>query len=221
LKLEKGKKIAFVGASGSGKSTMLDLLIRFYDPAKGTISIDGNDLRDVDTNSYRSLFGVVSQETILFNDTIENNIKYGCEGAGREDVINAAKQANAYNFIMSQPQGFDTVTGDRGVALSGGERQRVAIARALIRNPKILIFDEATSALDAESEKTVQEAIKNSVEDKTAILVAHRLATIVDSDEIYVFDQGRIVEQGSHEELIEMNGYYRNLYDIQFASKKI
>ncbi len=216
LKLPKNKKVAFVGSSGSGKSTMLDLLIRFYDPISGNISVDGRNIRDLTLESYRSLFGIVAQETVLFNDTVANNIRFGLEDAPMEKIIEAAKMANAYNFIMNLPQKFDTFVGDRGVMLSGGERQRVAIARALLRNPQILVFDEATSALDAESEKIVQEAINNSLQNRTAAIVAHRLATIIDCDEIVVFDKGSIVERGNHQQLIEQNGIYKRLCDIQF-----
>jgi subfamily B ATP-binding cassette protein MsbA len=218
--IPKNKKIAFVGASGSGKSTMLDLIIRFYDPIKGEIKIDDKNIRDLDIIEYRSLFGIVSQENMLFNDTITNNIRYGLETVSEEDIIQAAKKANAYNFIMKMPEGFNTRIGDRGVTLSGGERQRIAIARSLVRNPKILVFDEATSALDAESEKIVQSAINESMKDKTAIIVAHRLATIIDCDEILVFDSGKIIERGNHKDLIKLNGTYSKLYDIQFSEKK-
>ncbi len=216
--LPRNKKIAFVGASGSGKSTMLDLLIRFYDPTAGKILIDGRDVRYLDSKSFRKLFGVVSQETILFNDTVANNIRYGMDEISQEAVIEAAKQANAFNFVMNLPNGFETIIGNRGSTLSGGERQRIAIARALVRNPEILIFDEATSALDAESEKVVQEAIDSSLLKKTAVIVAHRLSTITSCDEIYVFDRGSIVESGTHRELIEKKGYYRKLYDIQYRT---
>lgn len=220
IKLEKTKKIAFVGSSGSGKSTMLDLIIRFYDPTQGEILIDGKNIRDIKLDSYRSLFGIVSQETMLFNDTISNNIRYGFENATMDDIINASKISNAYDFIMKMPNGFDTITGDRGVMLSGGEKQRIAIARALIRNPYILVFDEATSSLDSESEKIVQDAINCSLKDKTAIIVAHRLATIIDCDEIIVFDDGRIAERGTHHHLLALNGIYKKLYDIQFSSQE-
>lgn len=216
LKLPKNKKIAFVGSSGSGKSTMLDLLIRFYDPTSGKITVDGRNIRDLTLESYRSLFGIVAQETVLFNDTVANNIRFGLDDAPMGKIIEAAKMANAYNFIIKLPQGFDTYVGDRGIMLSGGERQRVAIARALLRNPQILVFDEATSALDAESEKIVQEAINNSLQNRTAAIVAHRLATIIDCDEIVVFDRGMIVERGNHQQLIEQNGIYKRLCDIQF-----
>jgi subfamily B ATP-binding cassette protein MsbA len=221
LNLTKGKKIAFVGPSGSGKSTMLDLIIRFYDPVDGRIRIDGKDIKNIDIPSYRSLFGIVAQDTMLFNDTVVNNIKYGLSDVPFSRIEEATKIANCYNFIMNMNNGFDTVVGDRGITLSGGERQRIAIARALLRNPEILIFDEATSALDAESEKIVQDAINKSLKNRTAILVAHRLATIIHCDEIFVFDQGRIVERGTHHELITQNGVYRKLYDIQFAQKAL
>ncbi|HRP02812.1 MAG TPA: ABC transporter ATP-binding protein [Candidatus Kapabacteria bacterium] len=219
LEIKKSKKIAFVGASGSGKSTMLDLIIRFYDPTNGEINIDGKNIKDYNIKAYRSLFGIVSQENILFNDTLANNIKYGLENVSDEELIEATKKANCYNFIMKLPEKFDTRIGDRGTTLSGGERQRVAIARALLREPEILIFDEATSALDAESEKIVQEAINKSLGNKTAILVAHRLSTIIDADEIIVFDKGEIVERGTHTALINMNGFYSKLYNLQHSVK--
>lgn len=221
LKIDKRKKIAFVGSSGSGKSTMLDLIVRFYDPSSGNIKIDDADIRDFDLKSLRSLFGIVSQETILFNDTVAANIAFGKDDATIDEIINAAKIANAYDFIMQLPDGLNTNIGDRGVTLSGGERQRISIARALLRNPQILVFDEATSALDSESEKIVQEAIYRSLESRTAIIVAHRLATIIDCDEIFVFDKGRIVESGSHPDLLTQNGMYKKLYDIQFSSKEL
>ncbi len=221
LSIPKTKKIAFVGPSGSGKSTMLDLLIRFYDPSEGMIEIDGKDIRELKIESYRGLFGIVSQESLLFNDTVANNIKFGSEDATMDDVYRAAKIANAYDFIQHLPKGFETIIGDRGIVLSGGQQQRISIARALVRNPQILVFDEATSALDSESEKVVQLAINDSLKDRTAVIVAHRLATIIDCDEIYVFDEGRIVEHGRHDELIKNNGVYKKLYDIQFAQEKI
>lgn len=218
LKIPRGQKIALVGSSGSGKSTMLDLIIRFYDPQKGKICLDGADITQFDIKSYRSMFGIVSQETMLFNDTVANNIKYGFDASDAE-VIEAAKIANAYDFIMAMPNGFETKIGDRGVLISGGERQRIAIARALVRKPQILVFDEATSALDAESEKVVQDAINSSLENRTAILVAHRLATIKNCDTIYVFEHGKIIESGSHDALISAGGVYKKLCDIQFYTK--
>jgi len=218
IKLEKGKKVAFVGGSGSGKSTALDMITRFYDPNSGSITLDGTDIRDLVIKDYRSLFGIVSQENILFNDSIYNNIIYGMEDVKDEEVIEASKIANAYNFIMNLPEQFDTTIGDRGVTVSGGERQRIAIARALVRNPEILIFDEATSALDAESEKVVQDAIDSSLKNKTAVIVAHRLSTIINCDTIYMFEKGKVVEYGSHSELMALGGYYKNLYELQFKS---
>lgn len=217
INIEKGKKIAFVGLSGSGKSTLLDLVIRFYDVNSGKISIDGIDLKDVQVKPYRSMFGIVSQETMLFNDTLENNIRYGHKDCTKEDIIDACKISNAYNFINKMPKGLETRIGDRGVTLSGGERQRIAIARALVRNPQILIFDEATSALDAESEKLVQEGINESLKNRTAIIVAHRLSTIKECDEIYVFESGKIVESGTHNELLSSDGIYKKLYSLQFS----
>jgi ABC-type multidrug transport system fused ATPase/permease subunit len=218
LKIKRGQQIAFVGRSGSGKSTMLDLIVRFYDPNEGEILIDGVNLKELDIKSYRSLFGIVSQENILFNDTVRNNIAFGYKNFTVEDLEIAAKTSNSYKFINEMPERFDTFLGDRGVNISGGERQRIAISRALLRKPQILIFDEATSALDAESEKIVQNAINNSLENKTAIIVAHRLSTIVNCDLLVVFENGRIVEQGTHFELLEMNGYYANLYNLQFKN---
>ncbi len=217
--IEKGKKVAFVGPSGSGKSTMLDLIIRFYDPASGQIEIDNKEIKNLDAKDYRSLFGIVSQETVLFNNSIAGNIRFGKPDATRVEIEEAAKQANAYNYISQTENGFDTNVGDRGAKLSGGERQRLAIARALVRNPEILVFDEATSALDSESEKIVQEAINKNLEDRTAVIVAHRLATIINCDTILVFDKGKIVERGTHSELLELDGVYKKLYDIQFAEQ--
>lgn len=218
LELGKSKKIALVGASGSGKSTMLDLLIRFYDPNEGTITIDGENIKNVKLEDYRSLFGVVSQEAQLFNDSIRNNILFGFPNATEDEIISAAKLANAHSFITELPDGYNTIIGDRGIMLSGGQKQRLSIARALVANPQILLFDEATSALDSESEKLVQDAINTLLIDRSAIVVAHRLSTILSCDCIYVFENGSIVEQGTHSELIEIeNGVYKNLYSIQFA----
>ncbi len=216
LVINKGEKVAFVGASGSGKSTILDLMIRFYDPKKGYILFDNINIKDYNLKDYRNRFSMVSQETVLFNDTIKNNLKYGNESATDSEVINALKVAHCWDFVSKLHDGIETNIGDRGLILSGGERQRLAIARALLSNPDILIFDEATSALDSESEKIVQTAINDSLENRTAIIVAHRLATILDCNKIYVFDNGKIVEQGNHSELLEKNGVYKNLYKIQF-----
>ncbi len=215
FELKKGQKIAFVGSSGSGKSTILDLLIRFYDPNNGEISLDGKNIKEFDLSSYRKLFGIVSQETLLFNDSIENNIRFGRNEFTTEQVQQAALMANADSFIQKLEKKYQTIIGDRGVQLSGGERQRIAIARALLSNPEILIFDEATSALDNESEKIVQNAINQILNDKTAVLVAHRLSTIVDADVIYVLQNGKIIESGNHSQLILMNGVYKKLYELQ------
>lgn len=215
--VKKGEVIAIVGSSGAGKTTVLDLLPRFYDISRGAIRIDGKDIQEILLVDLRNMFGIVSQETILFNDTVLNNIMYGSASATREEVIKAATAANAMEFIENVPQGFDTVIGEQGVMLSGGQRQRLAIARALLRNPQILIFDEATSALDTESERLVQSAIDNLIQNRTTFVVAHRLSTIQHADKIIVLEDGRIIEQGSHDELIELNKRYKYFYDIQFS----
>ncbi|MEJ5286265.1 MAG: ABC transporter ATP-binding protein [Bacteroidota bacterium] len=217
FKVEKGKKVALVGASGSGKSTIVDLIVRFYDPIEGEIKLDGVNIKEFDIHKYRNLFGIVSQEIILFNDTIRNNILIGNPKASEEDILKACQISNSLNFIMKLPEGLDTVIGERGVMLSGGERQRIAIARALVRNPEILIFDEATSSLDSESEKVVQEAINASLKDKTAVIVAHRLSTIVNADEILVFENGKIVERGTHSQLLANKNIYHKLYTLQIS----
>ena len=215
LTLEKGKTIALVGQSGSGKSTLVDLVPRFHDVTGGSISIDGTDIRDVSIHDLRSLIGNVNQEAILFNDTIFNNISFGVEGATMEQVIEAAKIANAHDFIMESEQGYDTIIGDRGCRLSGGQRQRLSIARAILKNPPILILDEATSALDTESERLVQEALERLMKSRTTIAIAHRLSTIRHADEICVMLEGEIVERGTHEELLAHGGYYKKLNDMQ------
>ena len=214
ITMKKGQKIALVGQSGSGKSTMGDLIIRLYDPSSGTITIDDQSIQQFSLASYRSLFGIVSQDSFLFNDTIANNIAFG-SSASREEIVESAKIAHAHGFIEALPNGYDTYIGDRGVLLSGGQRQRIAIARALARRPEILIFDEATSALDAESEKLVQEAIADVLNNRTALIIAHRLSTIIDADCIYVFDQGRIVESGKHHELVALGGIYASMCALQ------
>lgn len=215
LNIDKGKTIALVGQSGSGKSTMSDLIVRLYDPNKGSICIDGINIKEFSLEEYRQLFGIVSQDSFLFNDTIAENICFGKNIISEDEMIYAAKMANAHDFIISLPMGYQTKIGDRGVLLSGGQKQRLAIARALVRKPQILIFDEATSALDAESEHLVQEAIHNLLQGRTALIIAHRLSTIIDADCIYVFDNGSIAESGTHKELIEKGGIYFRLCSLQ------
>ena len=215
LTVEKGKTIALVGQSGSGKSTLVDLVPRFHDVTGGSITIDGRDIRDISIRDLRALIGNVNQEAILFNDTIFNNISFGVEGATMEQVIEAAKIANAHEFIMESEQGYDTIIGDRGCRLSGGQRQRLSIARAILKNPPILILDEATSALDTESERLVQEALERLMKSRTTIAIAHRLSTIKHADEICVMLEGEIVERGTHESLLAKGGYYKRLNDMQ------
>ncbi len=215
LTIQKGKMIALVGESGGGKSTLVDLLPRFYDVSQGKITIDGTDVRDFKICDVRGLMGIVSQESILFNDTVFNNIAFGLEHATREAVVEAAKIANAHDFIMEMEDGYDTIIGDRGMNLSGGQRQRISIARAVLKNPPILILDEATSSLDTESERLVQEALSKVMTNRTSVVIAHRLSTIQNADEIIVMVKGRIVERGKHEELIEIGGVYKRLTDLQ------
>ena len=215
LTIPKGKTIALVGQSGSGKSTLVDLIPRYHDVSEGQILIDGKDIRDVRFHDLRSLIGNVNQEAILFNDTFYNNITFGVENATMEQVIEAAKIANAHDFIMETKNGYNTIIGDRGGRLSGGQRQRVSIARAILKKPPILILDEATSALDTESEHLVQEALDRLMKSRTTIAIAHRLSTIKNADIIHVLYEGEIVESGQHDELIALNGYYKRLYDMQ------
>lgn len=215
LTCEKGKTVALVGQSGSGKSTMVDLIPRFYDVNEGVISVDGTDIRNLDLQMLRELMGNVNQEAILFNDSFFNNITFGVESATMDEVIAAAKIANAHEFIMATEAGYQTNVGDRGCRLSGGQRQRISIARAILKNPPILILDEATSALDTESEKLVQNALESLMQNRTTIVIAHRLSTIKKADEICVLHEGKIVERGKHEELLSLNGYYKRLCDMQ------
>jgi subfamily B ATP-binding cassette protein MsbA len=215
LKIEKGKTIALVGQSGSGKTTLADLLPRLYDIDLGEILVDGKNIKDYKLKDLRGLMGIVSQESVLFNDTIYNNIAFGLTGTKEEDVIHAAKIANAHDFIMQMPNGYQTNAGDRGSKMSGGQRQRISIARAILKNPPVLILDEATSALDTESERLVQDAIIQLMKNRTTLVIAHRLSTIQHADEIIVMQKGEIIERGRHAELINKNGTYKKLYDLQ------
>jgi subfamily B ATP-binding cassette protein MsbA len=218
LRIGRGEVVALVGSSGAGKSTAMDLVARFQDPTRGAIFVDGTDLRALTVASWRGQLGIVTQETILFHDTIRGNIAYGSPGAGQEAIEAAARAANAHAFIERLPAGYDTVIGDRGARLSGGERQRLAIARALLKNPPVLLLDEATSALDTESERLVQGALERLMKDRTVIVIAHRLSTVQHADRIVVFERGRIVASGRHAELIAQDGLYRRLYDLQFVA---
>jgi subfamily B ATP-binding cassette protein MsbA len=218
--MPRGKIMALVGPSGAGKTTAADLLPRLHDPTSGQILMDGVPLTRLTRRSVRALMGVVSQETVLLNDTVLANIAYGSPGATREQVETAARAANAAGFIATLPNGYDTMLGERGTRLSGGQRQRIAIARALLRDPPILILDEATSALDTESERLVQQAIERLMQQRTVLVIAHRLATVRDADEIVVLEGGRVVQRGTHEELLRAGGLYRRLYDLQFRDEE-
>jgi subfamily B ATP-binding cassette protein MsbA len=209
--------VAFVGASGSGKTTLANLVLRFYDPSQGSVQIGGVDLRDVSTKDLRQHIAVVAQENVLFNETIRRNIELGRPGATEDEIVSAAKSANAHEFILAKPEGYLTKIGEKGVTLSGGQRQRLAIARAVLRNSPILILDEATSALDTESEREVQAELDKLMLGRTTLCIAHRLSTILHADTIVVMQQGRIAETGTHAELMERNGVYRKLYDLQFC----
>jgi subfamily B ATP-binding cassette protein MsbA len=219
VEMKRGTTTALVGPSGAGKSTFTDLLMRFYDPQSGAVTLDGQDLRTLDLEGYRRLFGVVAQESVLFNATIAENIAYARPEATMEEIEQAARVANAHEFILELPQGYDTFVGDRGVRLSGGQRQRVAIARAVVRKPQILILDEATSSLDTESEKKVQIAVDRAIESTTAIVIAHRLSTVIRAEQIVVLDAGRVLDIGRHDELMKRCDLYAHLATLQFDTE--
>lgn len=219
LKVKSGEKLAIVGPSGSGKTSIINLIPRFYDPTEGTVLIDGTDVRDMKLSSLRKQIGIVPQETLLFSGTIKENIRYGNIFATDEQVFEAAKAANADGFIKELPHGYDTLVGERGMTLSGGERQRIAIARTVLKDPRILILDEATSSLDSESEKLIQESLKVLMNGRTSFIIAHRLSTVQDADRIIVLDDGKMIEEGTHDQLMERGGVYRKLYDLQFRDQ--
>jgi ATP-binding cassette, subfamily B, bacterial MsbA len=221
LEIPAGKTVALVGASGAGKSTIMNLIPRFYDVGTGEVLVDGQDVRDVTLASLRAAIGLVSQEVSLFDDTIRANIAYGRFGASEEDIVAAAKAAAADDFIRGLPQGYDTMVGEHGVKLSGGQRQRLSIARAMLKNAPILLLDEATSALDTESERQVQGALKNLMHGRTTLVIAHRLSTVIEADIIYVIDNGRVAERGSHAELLRRDGVYARLHALQFLGRNI
>jgi subfamily B ATP-binding cassette protein MsbA len=216
LTIKQGEMTALVGASGAGKTTLVDLIPRFYDPTRGSILIDGADIREFQINSLRRRFAIVSQDTFIFNTNVRDNIAYGTEGATESDIIEVARLANALEFIQEMPEGFETRLGDRGVRLSGGQRQRIAIARAILRNPEILILDEATSALDSISERLIQASLEKLAEGRTVIAIAHRLSTIIRADKVVVMEQGRVVEEGSYQELLDLRGKLWNYHQMQY-----
>ena len=218
FKINKGEIIALVGPSGAGKSTLVDLIPRFYDTLSGAVKIDGKDIKELKINSLRSLMGIVTQETFLFDDSVKANIAYGVENISDERVKDAAKAANAHEFIQNLPEGYDTIIGERGVSLSGGQKQRIAIARAIVKNPPILILDEATSSLDSESEKHVQSAIENLMNERTVFVIAHRLSTVHNANKILVLEKGQIVQEGEHDELVNIDGLYKQLHKMQFRT---
>ena len=218
FKINKGEIFALVGPSGAGKSTLVDLIPRFYDTLSGSIKIDGKDIKDLELKSLRSLMGIVTQETFLFDDTVKANISYGVENISDDEIKDASKAANAHEFIKKLPDGYNTIIGERGVSLSGGQKQRIAIARAIVKNPPILILDEATSSLDSESEKHVQSAIENLMSERTVFVIAHRLSTVHNANKILVLENGQIVQEGKHDDLINVDGLYKQLHKMQFQT---
>jgi subfamily B ATP-binding cassette protein MsbA len=218
LQVNKKRKVAIVGSSGAGKTTLVNLLPRFFEVSDGSIKIDGLDVRDLTMSSLRKLMGIVTQEVILFNDSVSNNIAYGMPDYSKDDIVQAAKLANAHQFIEDLPEGYDTMIGERGTRLSGGQRQRISIARAILKNPPILIFDEATSSLDSEAERLIQKAIENLMKERTVLIIAHRLSTIMNSDKIVVLEEGSIIDEGTHDELLKRCDRYRYLYELQFKT---
>ena len=218
FKINKGEIFALVGPSGAGKSTLVDLIPRFYDTLSGSIKIDGKDIKELELKSLRSLMGIVTQETFLFDDTVKANISYGVENISDDEIKDAAKAANAHEFIQKLPDGYNTIIGERGVSLSGGQKQRIAIARAIVKNPPILILDEATSSLDSESEKHVQSAIENLMSERTVFVIAHRLSTVHNANKILVLENGQIVQEGKHDDLINVDGLYKQLHKMQFQT---
>ncbi|MBQ4516118.1 MAG: ATP-binding cassette domain-containing protein, partial [Clostridia bacterium] len=221
FRIDKGQKIGIVGSTGSGKSTVINLIDRFYEPTGGRILIDGEDIRKIDLELLRGSVSVSQQDVFLFSESIAKNIAYGHPGAKMEDIIKAAKMAKAHDFISRLPEGYDTVIGERGLGLSGGQKQRITLARAILKNPSILILDDTTSALDADTEKYIQNQINTKLKDKTVIIISQRISSVKDCDQILVFEDGRITERGTHNELILNKGFYYNIYKQQFSSRQI